>query len=67
MNAHRQESEGGNTLARAGIIVFGVVFVCSVIASAFRWHPAITLPAAAVSFTAAAGCAVRARLKGGRQ
>ena len=67
MNAHRQEPEGRNTLARAGVIVFGVVFVFSVIASAARFHPAITLPAAAVSFAAAAGCAVRARLKGGRR
>ena len=67
MNAHRAEPEEKNTLARAGIAVFGAVFVFSVIASAFRWYPAVTLPAAAVSFAAAAGCADRARLRGGRQ
>ena len=67
MNAHRREPARKDTLARTGIAVFGAVFVFSVIASAFRWYPAITLPAAAVSFAAAAGCAVRARLRGGRQ
>ena len=55
------------TPARAGIFVFGAVFVFCVIAAAFRFHPAWTGPAAAVFFVAAALCALRVRLKESKQ
>jgi len=64
VNAHRAEPGGKNTLARAGIAVFGAVFVFSVIASAAGFYVAVTLPAVVVSLAAAVGCVVRLRAKG---
>jgi hypothetical protein len=52
--------------ARAGAFAFAAAFVFCVITSAARWHVAVTLPAAAVSFVGAVACVVRLRLHGGR-
>lgn len=50
--------------ARAGAFAFAAAFVFCVIASAARWHAALTLPAAAVSFIGGVACVVRLRLGG---